>query len=575
MLSLRLIACALALQLSLIEASRNASRALRAHARSLVENFDRSIVVLGASHSGLVALVESLLLGDASLLCLRHIGATYKSDFALTDRSSCNGDSETRVETHVLAPSDLQEISESTLAGARFVVLLADPIAQLVARYSYMLDRAKQAHTSDSVLPFKEYFVKHSAEFDVGVYTGTLETLLGRVHRERVLIINADAFTHNLSSTMVALAEHIGVASTSFAPMVASDTVGFKLSCADYKFFKCRYDFLNMGLRLLIAADQPAAQPSFDGFSDKYDTRCGAYSLAEFHSDFVGPPHVMIIGVPKGGTTSLHEFLLDTGFFVGTKKEPHFFNNFFNDAYFNDKYIGPFYEKQLSAGKFGQLTIDGSPGSFTNENVLKRMVQLYSPEQLRRKKYILTLREPVARLYSWFKHSYGECAKTIYKVQTKAQPRFITESSACNFTCGARYCDDFHSFLARNPRNGNYKKYLETWQKVVPRSQLFIISMEHMYSNQRDSIARLLQFLGIPNKKDSWVLPQKNLEIVHFSHIEFSPEDLVIRCADAAELTDYFAVENSGLVAMINSGDDRPATEPYFPEFVPFAKCVP
>ena len=118
--------------------------------------------------------------------------------------------------------------------------------------------------------------------------------------------------------------------------------------------------------------------------------------LSDYNSSFVGYPDVMLLGVQKGGTTSLYYLLVKIlKLYVNSgKKEAHFFSFNFNDDAFNN-YITGFDEMR---SLYGDLpTFDGSPSYFDIPKAWDNIKSLYSPECLRQKKFILSLREPVAR----------------------------------------------------------------------------------------------------------------------------------------------------------------------------------
>ena len=125
------------------------------------------------------------------------------------------------------------------------------------------------------------------------------------------------------------------------------------------------------------------------------DSISARLNLSDYNGTFDGYPDVILLGVQKGATTSLNTFLLfEMKLFVPTftNKEPNFFSRNFNDEFFNE-YIGGFDE---SKHLYGDLpTFDASPSYFSSPIIWTNLKKLYSPESLRKKKFILSLREPV------------------------------------------------------------------------------------------------------------------------------------------------------------------------------------
>lgn len=105
----------------------------------------------------------------------------------------------------------------------------------------------------------------------------------------------------------------------------------------------------------------------------------------------------------RGGTTSLTDLLVhQLQLFVisGPNSESQFFSYRYNDRDFNN-YIDRFTNHRKEQGNL--KSFDGSTTYFRfAKDVFQRMKALYTPESLQRKKFVLSLREPVSREFSWF-----------------------------------------------------------------------------------------------------------------------------------------------------------------------------
>ena len=283
--------------------------------------------------------------------------------------------------------------------------------------------------------------------------------------------------------------------------------------------------------------------------------------LSDYHSSFEGDPDVILFGVQKGGTTSLTALLTRRfGLYVvsGPNSESQFFSRNFNDFEFN-KYIEGFSAHRREYGN--RQSFDGSTTYFgLAKEVIHRMKSLYSPESFRRKKFILSLREPISREFSWFAHSYGE--------SKKLNPNFH---------------DTFHDFIHRifsssGTPYGFYIQHLKDLLDVLPRDQLFIYNFEMMVGEKGDDVInRLMYFLGQPPVYASEPLfPHANSRANHFEGVEEEEQIHVVMCSDIRFLNQTFSAANAGLVDFINSHPLRPISEPLF---VPFEerfadKCV-
>ena len=124
------------------------------------------------------------------------------------------------------------------------------------------------------------------------------------------------------------------------------------------------------------------------------------------NSSFEGPPYAFILGAAKAGTTSLmvllvHQLHLLT--LPNHMKEPNAFASNFNRNFFNS------YIQGYQGSSYG---LDASPDYFTHcSKAPMRIVRVYSPASLAAKKFIVILRDPLARLVSRYRHIYRECQR--------------------------------------------------------------------------------------------------------------------------------------------------------------------
>ena len=283
-------------------------------------------------------------------------------------------------------------------------------------------------------------------------------------------------------------------------------------------------------------------------------------SISDYNRSFVGEPDVFVIGVMKAGTTSLSDFLTKRLGYVSSfgEKEPKFFEaQNFNDENF-EKYVRGFREEQRVRGE-QLVTFDASPTYFTQTDVFVRMRNLYSPECFRKKKFVLSLREPVVASYSWYIHAYGECMKA--------------DNPFCYMPGGPGFHDTYHDKLKRSFRwtvmESAYVDALSRFLQIIPRDQLFILNFESLIGErQQDTLNRLLYFLGKPGMySKSDLLPHSNSKESHCNGAcdeHFLHEVL---CSDIRMLNETVYPLNIGLEDLINSDPDKPVSEPTFNAF--------
>ena len=282
--------------------------------------------------------------------------------------------------------------------------------------------------------------------------------------------------------------------------------------------------------------------------------------ISGYQSSFDGDPDVFLIGVQKGGTSSLTQLLVDDlKLFVTTcpDSEAHFFSLKFHDQEFY-RYIEGFKSHRRMVGD--RPSFDGSTTYFPSAEAFHRMKALFSPDSLRKKKFILSLREPISRDFSWFNHIYGECKRQ--------------NIGYCPHPGGYYFHDTFHDYVQRTFTSaqspyGFYLQHLKDILAVIPRNQLFIYSFEMMTGEKGDDVLRrLLYFLGYsPDILKENRLPHENPRSKHYDGLVEKESVHKVLCSDIRFLNQTYAAANEGLVDFINSHPDRPVSEPPFPEF--------
>ena len=226
------------------------------------------------------------------------------------------------------------------------------------------------------------------------------------------------------------------------------------------------------------------------------------YRISDYNGTFKGPPDVFLFGVQKAGTTALAEVLERLKVCTYLKrnaKEPQLFSYEFNDRTFN-KYVNGF--NRLKQANSTRLTLDASPNYFSEPQAFMNILQLYSLESFTKKKFIIMLREPSVRLFSWYRHSYGHCSSYFRK---KWYPGFSQGALAYCVRPKQKntYRDSFHNYLERMhlfTEFGHYLPDLRRWLQIIPRRQLLILNSESLAGqNQSQTIDVVLEFLGFPH----------------------------------------------------------------------------
>ncbi|XP_014235130.1 heparan sulfate glucosamine 3-O-sulfotransferase 6 [Trichogramma pretiosum] len=179
-------------------------------------------------------------------------------------------------------------------------------------------------------------------------------------------------------------------------------------------------------------------------------------------------PSALIIGVKKGGTRALLEFLRLHPDVKAAGSEIHFFDHHYSKGFH-------WYRRRMPLTLQGQITMEKTPSYFVTAEAPRR-VQHMNPGA----KLVVVVRDPVTRAISDY---------TQVKSKRSDMPRF--EDMA--FVNGSRVVDTTWAPL----RIGVYAKHLERWLNYFPLSQLLFVSGERLIADPALEITRVQDFLGI------------------------------------------------------------------------------
>ncbi|KAM6897653.1 heparan sulfate glucosamine 3-O-sulfotransferase 6 isoform 2-T2 [Xenentodon cancila] len=178
-------------------------------------------------------------------------------------------------------------------------------------------------------------------------------------------------------------------------------------------------------------------------------------------------PQAIIIGVKKGGTRALLEFLRIHPDVRAVGAEPHFFDRFY------DKGL----EWNLMPRTLeGQITMEKTPSYFITKEAPRRVLSMS-----RHTKLIVVVRDPVTRAIS-------DYTQTLTK--SPGLPSFQSLAFR-NTTTGL--IDTSWSAV----RIGIYAKHLENWLRYFPLSRFLFVSGERLVSDPAGEMGRVQDFLGL------------------------------------------------------------------------------
>ncbi|XP_030195445.1 heparan sulfate glucosamine 3-O-sulfotransferase 6 [Gadus morhua] len=179
-------------------------------------------------------------------------------------------------------------------------------------------------------------------------------------------------------------------------------------------------------------------------------------------------PQAIIIGVKKGGTRALLEFLRIHPDVRAVGAEPHFFDRFY------DKGL-EWYRSLMPRTLEGQITMEKTPSYFITKEAPRRLFSMS-----RHTKLIVVVRDPVTRAVSDY-------------TQTLTKSPGLPSFQSLAFRNGSSTIDTAWSAV----RIGIYAKHLENWLRYFPLSRFLFVSGERLVMDPAGEMGRVQDFLGL------------------------------------------------------------------------------
>ncbi|XP_051524123.1 heparan sulfate glucosamine 3-O-sulfotransferase 3B1-like [Myxocyprinus asiaticus] len=199
------------------------------------------------------------------------------------------------------------------------------------------------------------------------------------------------------------------------------------------------------------------------------DQRVSALSSFSNGSGSQKLPQAIIIGVKKGGTRALLEFLRVHPDIRAVGAEPHFFDRNYDNGL-------DWYRDLMPKTLEGQITMEKTPSYFVTREAPARIYAMSRDTKL-----IVVVRDPVTRAIS-------DYTQTLSK-----KPDIPTFESLTfkNRTTGL--IDTSWSAI----QIGIYAKHLDNWLQFFPMGQILFVSGERLISDPAGELGRVQDFLGL------------------------------------------------------------------------------
>ena len=261
-------------------------------------------------------------------------------------------------------------------------------------------------------------------------------------------------------------------------------------------------------------------------------------------------PEFLVIGVQKGGTTSLYRYLEQHPCVASAfAKEVHFFDNHTREdkygkgmAWYRSHFVystAKLYHQLIHQQKL--ITGEGSPDYIFDLNAPSRIATALPDAKL-----IVLLRNPIDRAYSHYLHN------TRAAWDPNREPLSFEEAIAAEASRlqGEKekllqdqryfsYSYMHYSYLNR----GLYADQLETWFQLYPREQLLVLQSETFFADPRTLFKQVLEFLGLPE----W-------ELSEYKSFNARTEKTSAIAPDTrAQLVDYFRPHNQRLYQLLGA----------------------
>lgn len=196
--------------------------------------------------------------------------------------------------------------------------------------------------------------------------------------------------------------------------------------------------------------------------------------------------YVIIVGVQKGGTTSLFEYLKDHPSIVpSVEKEVHYFDN-------NYELGKEWYNKQFPIQSQCRYLLEASPYYIFHPHALSRIKQ-----DLKNVKIITLLRNPIDRAFSHYQMEYRRGADTssTFEIAIENEQRHLTKERV-RMKKDPLYKSTFHqtnSYLER----GHYDEQIKQLLSYFDKTQLLFLKSESLFSDPSSTMLSVFNFLNL------------------------------------------------------------------------------
>jgi hypothetical protein len=200
-------------------------------------------------------------------------------------------------------------------------------------------------------------------------------------------------------------------------------------------------------------------------------------------------PNFLIIGVMKGGTTSLFKYLAEHPQVAAPfRKEIKFFDS--NYSYGLGWYRAHF--PLASSLRNGLLSGEASPYYIFHPTAPERIHSALPDTKL-----IVLLRNPVERAFSHYQHMVRVGAESLSFEEALGQEELRLAGEAEKIAIDPRYSTANHVRYSYKAR-GRYFEQLKKWYSLYPDNQILVLKSEDLSNTPSVVFQQTLDFLSLP-----------------------------------------------------------------------------
>jgi sulfotransferase family protein len=198
-------------------------------------------------------------------------------------------------------------------------------------------------------------------------------------------------------------------------------------------------------------------------------------------------PGFVIIGVMKGGTTSLYYGLADhPNIQLPVTKQIHFFD-------LNYPKGRRWYEAHFPTRKAGKISGEATPDYlFYHPDSARRLYESLPDARL-----IALLRNPVDRAFSHYNHMIRLGKETLSFEEALDREDERLSGEAEKLSADPSYYSFNRHYLSYLSR-GRYFEQIEQWLSAFPAEQLLVLNSHSFFDDPDRGAAQVIDFLGLP-----------------------------------------------------------------------------